>query len=164
MNELNDEYYMSLAIEEAKKARDIDEIPIGAIIVSNDKIIARGYNRKEIDKDATLHAEMIAIREACSQVSGWRIPNSTMYVTLEPCSMCAGALVQARVNRLVIALRDKKTGACGSVLDIVRCDKFNHMIDVKFGVLEDESYSLIRRFFDDLRIRKKAYGKSSIEK
>lgn len=155
MIELNDEYYMNLAIEEAKKAYEIDEIPIGAIIVSNDKIVGRGYNRKESDKDATLHAEMIAIREACQCVGGWRIPNATMYVTLEPCSMCAGALVQARVNRLVIALKDEKTGACGTVLNIVRCEKFNHMVDVKFGVMEDEAYYLLRTFFDNLRKRKK---------
>lgn len=153
--ETNDEFFMGLALKEAEKAYDIGEIPIGAVIVSNGKVIGKGYNRKEIDKDATLHAEMIAIRQACKCIGGWRIPESTMYVTLEPCSMCAGALVQARVNRLVISLKDEKTGACGSVVNIVRNEKFNHKIDVEFGLCSSESYAIIRKFFDELRNRKK---------
>lgn len=151
--EKNDEYFMKLALKQAEMAYEIGEIPIGAIIVSDGKIVGKGYNRKETDKDATLHAEMIAIRQACKFLGGWRIPNSTMYVTLEPCSMCAGALVQARVNRLVIALKDEKTGACGSVVNIARNDKFNHKIDVEFGLCRCESYAIIRSFFDELRNR-----------
>ena len=150
----NDEYYMLEALKEAKKAYDIEEIPIGSVILKDGVIIGRGYNQKETKKDATLHAEIIAIKEACENLGGWRLIDCTMYVTLETCSMCAGALINARVDRLVIGAKDKKTGACGSIMDIVNDDRLNHQIDTNFGVLEEECSSIIKDFFRMLRSKK----------
>lgn len=148
---MNDTYFMKEAIKEAHKAKELMEVPIGAVIVKDNKIVGRGYNRKETDKDATLHAEIIAIKDACNNLGGWRLPNCTMYVTLEPCAMCAGALVNARVNRLVIATRDNKTGACGTVLNIAQNSFLNHQIDIEFGICEDECTFILKEFFKDLR-------------
>lgn len=148
---MNDIYFMQEAIKEALKARELMEVPIGAIIVKDNKIVGRGYNRKETLKDATLHAEIIAIKDACKNLGGWRLPNCTMYVTLEPCAMCAGALVNARVDRLVIATSDEKTGACGSVLNIAQNQFLNHQINIEYGVCEDECKFILKGFFKDLR-------------
>ncbi|MDF2676652.1 MAG: adenosine deaminase [Bacillota bacterium] len=150
-----DEKFMQEALNEAKKAYELKEIPIGAVIVRNGEIIGRGHNLKETLKDATLHAEISAIKSACNNLNGWRLPGCTMYVTLEPCSMCAGALVNARVERLVIGARDLKTGACGSVLNIVQMDKLNHQVNVDFGVMEEECSSILSDFFKELRKYKK---------
>lgn len=150
-----DEEFMQEALNEAIKAYELKEIPIGAIIVRNGEVIGRGHNLKETLKDATLHAEISAIKNACNNLKGWRLPGCTMYVTLEPCSMCAGALVNARVEKLVIGARDLKTGACGSVLNIVQMDKLNHQVDVVFGVMEEECSSLLSDFFKELRKNKK---------
>lgn len=150
-----DETFMREALKEALKAYEINEVPIGAVIVRNGEIVGRGFNQKETLKDATLHAEVTAIRDACRNLGGWRLPGCTMYVTLEPCAMCAGALVNARVERLVIGTRDLKTGACGSVLNIVQMDNLNHQVEVEFGVLEEECASLIKDFFLKLRKYKK---------
>lgn len=150
-----DEFFMQEALKEAKKAYDINEVPIGAVIVHNGEIVGRGFNQKETLKDATLHAEMSAIKDACKNLGGWRLPGCTMYVTLEPCSMCAGALVNARVERLVIGAKDYKTGACGSVINIAQMDGLNHKINVSFGVLEDECSSILKEFFKGLRDSKK---------
>lgn len=146
-----DETYMEKALEEAKKAYDLLEVPIGAVIVKDGKIVGRGFNLKETKKDATLHAEIIAIKDACRNLGGWRLPGCTMYVTLEPCPMCAGALVNSRIERLVIGARDPKTGACGSIINIVEMEGLNHQIDVKFGVLEEECSNLLKKFFIELR-------------
>lgn len=154
-NILTDDKYMELAIEEAKKAYDLMEIPIGAVIVRDGYVVGKGFNRKETDKDATLHAEMIAIRQACAALGGWRLPGCTMYVTLEPCAMCTGALVNARVERLVIGAPDLRTGACGSVMNIADTDYLNHRIDVTFGVRESECSILLKEFFKELRLRYK---------
>lgn len=150
-----DEFFMKEALKEAYKAYEINEVPIGAVIVRNGEIVGRGYNQKETLKDATLHAEISAIKDACSNLGGWRLPSCTMYVTLEPCSMCAGALVNARVERLVIGARDLKTGACGSVLNIVQMDRLNHQINVQFGVLEEDCSYILKSFFEILRNSKK---------
>lgn len=146
---------MKEALKEAYKAYDINEVPIGAVIVRNGEIVGRGYNQKETLKDATLHAEISAIKDACKNLGGWRLPGCTMYVTLEPCSMCAGALVNARIERLVIGTNDLKTGACGSVLNIIQTDKLNHQINVQFGVLEEDCSNILKLFFINLRNSKK---------
>jgi len=148
---MNDTYFMQEAIKEALKAREIMEVPIGAVIVKDNKIVGRGYNKKETQKDATLHAEIIAIKDACKNFGGWRPPNCTMYVTLEPCAMCTGALVNARVDRLIIAVKDEKTGACGTVLNIAQNECLNHQIEVEFGVCEEECRLILKEFFKDLR-------------
>ncbi len=148
---MNNTYFMQEAIKEALKAREIMEVPIGAVIVKDNKIVGRGYNKKETQKDATLHAEIIAIKDACKNLGGWRLPNCTMYVTLEPCAMCTGALVNARVDRLIIAVKDEKTGACGTVLNIAQNECLNHQIEVEFGVREEECRLILKEFFKDLR-------------
>lgn len=149
-----DELFMKEALKEAQKAYEINEVPIGAIIVRNGEIVGRGYNQKETMKDATLHAEISSIKDACVNLRGWRLPGCTMYVTLEPCPMCAGALVNSRIERLVIGARDLKTGACGSVLNIVQMEKLNHQINVQFGVLEEDCSNILKTFFAELRISK----------
>lgn len=149
-----DELFMKEALNEAYKAYEINEVPIGAVIVRNGEIVGRGYNQKETLKDATLHAEISAIKDACKNLGGWRLPGCTMYVTLEPCAMCAGALVNARIDKLVVGTRDLKTGACGSVLNIVQMEKLNHQIDVRLGMLEEECTAIIKDFFSELRKQK----------
>ncbi|WP_019229214.1 tRNA adenosine(34) deaminase TadA [Sedimentibacter sp. B4] len=149
-----DELFMKEALNEAYKAYEINEVPIGAVIVRNGEIVGRGYNQKETLKDATLHAEILAIKDACKNLGGWRLPGCTMYVTLEPCAMCAGALVNARIENLVVGTRDLKTGACGSVLNIVQMEKLNHQIDVRLGILEEECTAIIKDFFSELRKKK----------
>jgi len=149
-----DKYFMKEALCEASKAYDLKEIPIGAVIVKDGKIVGSGYNLKEPLKDATLHAEILAIKDACKNLGGWRLPGCTMYVTLEPCAMCAGALVNARLERLVIGAKDYKTGACGSVLNIVQMESLNHQVVVEFGILEDECSDMLKRFFSELRKEK----------
>lgn len=150
-----DELFMKEALKEAYKAYEINEVPIGAVIVRNGEIVGRGYNQKETQKDATLHAEISAIKDACNNLGGWRLPGCIMYVTLEPCSMCAGALVNARIEKLVIGAKDLKTGACGSVLNIVQMEKLNHQIDVQFGVLVEDCSQILKTFFAKLRNSKK---------
>lgn len=144
---------MEEALKEAYKAYEINEVPIGAVIVRKGEIVGRGFNQKETLKDATLHSEITAIKDACKKLGGWRLPGCTMYVTLEPCPMCAGAIVNSRIERLVIGARDLKTGACGSVLDITNNKKLNHQPEVKFGVLEKECTGILQDFF--IKLRKK---------
>ena len=146
-----DERYMKEALAEAGKAFDLGEVPVGAVIVRSGEVIARGHNLTETEKDPTMHAEMIAVREAAAVLGGWRLPGCTMYVTLEPCAMCAGALVWARLDRLVAGAKDPKAGACGSVIDIPHQKKFNHSIEVEYGVLEDECAGMLKEFFRKLR-------------
>lgn len=150
-----DEIFMMEALKEAYKAYEINEVPIGAVIVRNGEVVGKGFNQKETLKDATLHAEISAIKNACKNLGGWRLPGCTMYVTLEPCPMCAGALVNSRIERLVIGTRDLKTGACGSVLNIVQMEDLNHQLDVQFGVLEEECSNMLKEFFAELRKYKK---------
>lgn len=144
---------MKLALEEAYKAYSTDEVPVGAIIVKEGKIIGRGYNLRETSKDPLAHAEIIAIRQASKEIGGWRLIGCTMYVTIEPCPMCAGAIINSRIDRLVIGARDPKMGACGSVIDITQNPKFNHRVDITWGVLEKECSYIMKKFFKELRKR-----------
>ena len=142
------EDYMRLALEEADLAAAHGDVPIGAVVVSRDGVVlAREHNRRELDSDPTAHAELLALREATRHLSGWRLEGATVYVTLEPCAMCAGAMVLARVTRLVFGASDPKAGAAGSLYDIVRDPRFNHRLDVTAGVLADECGEVLRAFF-----------------
>ncbi len=151
---MTDLEYMQEALALAKQAVAADEVPVGAVVVSRGEIVGRGYNQREKGKDATLHAETIAIRQACAKLGGWRIPDSTLYVTLEPCPMCAGAMVNARINRLVYGAADPKAGAAGSVLNIVDHPGLNHRLTVESGLLQEEAAALLKEFF--ARKRRKA--------
>ena len=147
--------FMREALKEAVIAKNLGEVPIGAVIVHNDEIIARGHNMTEILKDPTCHAEMMAVREAAKKLGGWRLPNCSIYVTCEPCSMCAGALVWSRIEKLYIGTMDPKAGACGSVIDIVREEHFNHNLEIETGILAEECSTLLKDFFAELRQRPK---------
>lgn len=149
-----DEKYMRAAIGQARKAGAIGEVPIGCVIVYEDKIIARGYNRRTIDKNVLSHAEIIAIKKACKKMGDWRLEGCTMYVTLEPCPMCAGAIVQARIPKVVIGCMNPKAGCAGSVLDLLHEDGFNHQVEMENGVLEEECSRLMKDFFKALREKK----------
>ena len=146
-----EEKYMKAAIREAKKAEAIREVPIGCVIVHEDKIIARGYNRRITDKNVLSHAEIIAIRKACKKIGDWRLEDCTMYVTLEPCPMCAGAIVQARIPKVVIGCMNPKAGCAGSVLDMLHEDGFNHQVETQIGVLEETCSTMLKTFFKELR-------------
>lgn len=150
-----DEKYMRAAVKEAGKARAIGEVPIGCVIVYEDKIIARGYNRRTADKNVLSHAEINAIRKACKKMGDWRLEGCTMYVTLEPCPMCAGAIVQARIPRVVIGCMNAKAGCAGSVLDLLHEEGFNHQVETLTGVLGEECSQIMKNFFKDLREKKK---------
>ena len=139
--------FMREALALASQAAEADETPVGAVIVRNGQIVSRGWNMREQGRDATLHAEMCAIREACERMGGWRLPGTTLYVTLEPCPMCAGAIVNARIERVVFGAADPKAGACGSVLDITGCEKLNHHPRMIGGVLAEEAAALLKSFF-----------------
>ncbi len=146
-----DEHYMSLAIKEAQKAQDKEEVPVGAVIVLDGQIIGRAHNQVEMLKDATAHAEMIAMTQAESHVKDWRLAGCTLYVTKEPCFMCAGALVQTRISRLVFGARDVKAGGAGSAMNLVQEPKLNHWVDVTSGVKEEECKAILQVFFKRLR-------------
>lgn len=149
-----DECYMKEAIRQAKKAYALDEVPIGCVIVYQDKIIARGYNRRNTDKNTLAHAEISAIKKASKKLGDWRLEDCTLYVTLEPCQMCAGAIVQARVTRTVIGSMNPKAGCGGSILNLLEMQEFNHQVDVTRGVLEEECSSMLTTFFKELRAKK----------
>ena len=144
---------MKIAFREAQKAFDIEEAPVGAVIIHEDKIIAKAHNQRELLRDPTAHAEMIAITQAASHLGSRRLDGSTMYVTLEPCAMCAGAIVLARIPRLVFGAWDPKAGAAGSVMDIVSNSSLNHQVEVTTGVMEKECGAILREFFARLRDR-----------
>lgn len=150
-----DEKFMKAALVQAKKAYAIDEVPIGCVIVQNGKIIARGYNRRNMDKNTLAHAELTAIRKASRKTGDWRLEDCTMYITLEPCQMCAGAIVQSRMKRVVIASMNAKAGCAGSVLNLLQMQQFNHQVEITRGVLEEECSTLLSSFFRELRERKK---------
>lgn len=155
--------FMKEALRQARKAYDIGETPIGAVIVQDDKVIARGYNKRETKKNALLHAEMIAIDKACRKLGGWRLPRCEMYVTLEPCAMCAGAITHTRIERLYFGAYDKKTGCAGSVCNLFEPNLFCHTVQVTGGVMENECASLIKSFFRELRACKK-YNNNKYQK
>ncbi len=150
-----DEQYMHLALKEAKKAEEINEVPIGAIIVNQNGIIASGYNERESTKLAVSHAEMIAITKANKQLNSWRLEDCTLYVTLEPCPMCAGAIVQSRIKRVVFGASDQKAGCAGTILNLLEESKFNHQVNVTSGILADECQRIISNFFHTIRVKKK---------
>ena len=150
-----DEKYMKEAIKQAKKAYALGEVPIGCVIVYQDKIIGRGYNRRNTDKNTLAHAEITAINKASKKMGDWRLEGCTLYVTLEPCQMCAGAIVQARITEVVMGTMNPKAGCCGSILNILDMPQFNHQVRVKKGVLEENCSSLLTSFFKELRIRNK---------
>ncbi len=144
---------MSLALEEAYKAFSTYEVPVGAVIVHDSKVISRGYNKRETLKDPTAHAEIIAIKEASKYLGGWRLIGCTMYVTLEPCSMCAGAIINSRIERLVIGAKDPKRGCCGSVINLLDNPNFNHKVEVEFGILKDKCSNILTEFFKQIRCK-----------
>lgn len=154
-----DEKYMKEAIKQAKKAYALGEVPIGCVIVYQDKIIARGYNRRNTDKNTLAHAEITAINKASKKMNDWRLEGCTLYVTLEPCQMCAGAIVQARIDEVVMGSMNPKAGCGGSILNILEMPQFNHQVRVKRGILEDACSALLTSFFKELRIRNKQESK-----
>jgi len=146
-----DECFMRIALEEAKKAAAEDEVPVGAIGVIGDEVVARAHNRREQLQDPLAHAELLIIKEVSSKLRTWRLVDLVIYVTLEPCPMCAGAMVQARIKRLVYGLADPKAGAAGSVMNLLQHDSLNHFVEVRGGVLAEESRELLRDFFSRRR-------------
>lgn len=150
-----EEKFMKEALKEAKKAYGKEEVPVGAVIVKNGKIIAKAHNLKETKKDTTCHAEILAIQKASKKLNAWRLEDCEMYVTLEPCSMCAGALIQSRIKKVYIGTMDYKTGACGSVYNLLKDYTFNHKVECEIGILKDECEKILQDFFKDLRKKKK---------
>ena len=146
-----EEKYMKEALRQAKKAEKLGEVPIGCVIVKDGKIIARGYNRRNTDKNTLAHAELQAIRKASKAVGDWRLEECTMYITLEPCQMCAGAIVQARIPRVVIGCRKPKAGCAGSILNLLNVPAFNHQVELTEGILQEECSTLLKEFFRKLR-------------
>jgi tRNA(adenine34) deaminase len=142
---------MAQALKEAEKARKKGETPVGAVVVRDGEIIARAHNEKEMKHDSTLHAEITAIKRASKKLGSWRLTDCDLYVTLEPCTMCAGAIIQSRIRTLYIGTSDLKAGAAGSVIDVFRVDAFNHRVDVVWGILEDECSAILKDFFRLLR-------------
>ncbi|HCU08616.1 MAG TPA: tRNA-specific adenosine deaminase [Clostridiales bacterium] len=144
-------HYMGIALEEAQKAFEKGEVPVGAVIVKGEDIIGRGYNLVESIKDPTAHAEILAIRQAAETLGGWRLSGCDLYVTVEPCAMCAGAIVLSRISRLFIGTPDPKAGACFSVNNLVTDSRLNHQVELSIGILEEECRQLMRQFFRQLR-------------
>ena len=147
------EKFMKVAIAQAKKAYALGEVPIGCVIEYEGKIIGRGYNRRKTDKNTLSHAELIAIRKASKKIGDWRLEGCTLYVTLEPCQMCAGAIVQARIPTVVIGCMNPKAGCAGSILNILQVPQFNHQVEIINGVFEKECSSMLTEFFRELRIK-----------
>lgn len=150
------EKYMKEALKQAKKAYALGEVPIGCVIVHEGKIIGRGYNRRNTDKNTLAHAEITAINKASKKIGDWRLEECTLYVTLEPCQMCAGAIVQARIPEVVMGCMNPKAGCAGSILNILEHPSFNHQVSVTRGILEEECSEMLKTFFTELRIRNKA--------
>lgn len=156
LTETEKEYFMRAALEEAAKAREIQEVPIGAVVVLEGEIIGRGHNLRETDQDATAHAEMFAIREACKHLDSWRLERSQLFVTLEPCPMCSGAMMLSRVEEVYFGAFDPKGGTAGTLMNLLEDQRFNHWAYVEGGILAEECGSVLSEFFRDLRARKKA--------
>ena len=147
--------YMKAAVKQAQKAYQLGEVPIGCVIVHEGKIIARGYNRRNTDKNTLAHAEITAINRASKKIGDWRLEECTLYVTLEPCQMCAGAIVQARIPSVVMGCMNPKAGCAGSILNLLNMPEFNHQVDVTRGILEEECSQMLKQLFKELRIRNK---------
>ncbi len=144
-------YYMQKAFEEAKKAFAVNEVPIGCVIVFNGKIIGKGFNKRNTEKNSLCHAEIEAINQACKIIGDWRLEDCILFVTVEPCPMCAGAIVQARIKEVVFGTRNKKAGCCGSVLNLLNCDGFNHQVEITEGIMQEKCSSLMSNFFKKRR-------------
>ncbi len=149
------EKYMKEAIKQAKKAYALEEVPIGCVIVYGGKIIGRGYNRRMTDKTALAHAELTAIKKACKRIGDWRLDDCEMYVTLEPCQMCSGAIVQSRIKKVYIGCMNPKAGCAGSVMNMLQVPQFNHQVETEKGVLEEECSKMLSAFFKELRKKQK---------
>jgi tRNA(adenine34) deaminase len=147
--------FMAEALKEAQKAYDLDEVPIGAVVVKDGEIVGRGYNLREIGKDPTLHAEMVAMRQAAAEVKSWRLTGCEIYVTIEPCPMCAGAMLQARIDRVIFGARDPKAGCAGSLYNLLQDSRFNHRIEIVEGIMEEQCRNIIRDFFCNKRNQKR---------
>ena len=145
------EKYMKMAIVQAKKAERLDEVPIGCVIVHDGMVVGRGYNRRNIDRNTLSHAELNAIKKASRKLGDWRLDDCEMYVTTEPCQMCAGAIVQARIKKVYIGCMNPKAGCAGSILNLLQVDKFNHQVEIESGILKDECSNLLIKFFRKLR-------------
>jgi len=156
------EKYMREALKQAKKAYSLGEVPIGCVVVHEGKIIGRGYNRRNTDKNTLSHAEITAIRKASKVIGDWRLENCTLYVTLEPCQMCAGAIVQARIPEVVMGCMNPKAGCAGSILNILEMPEFNHQVKVSRGILEQECSNLLKTFFTELRARNRAEKETAL--
>jgi tRNA(adenine34) deaminase len=152
---MNDEKYMREALKQARRAYLLGEVPIGCVIVYKDKIIGRGYNRRNTNKTTLAHAELTAINKASKSMGDWRLEDCTIYITLEPCQMCAGAIVQARIKRAVVGTMNPKAGCGGSILNLLQMEEFNHQVEITTGVLKKECTELLQSFFKELRIRNK---------
>jgi tRNA(adenine34) deaminase len=148
--------WMKTALAEAKKARAEGEVPVGAVVVKDDAVIGRGHNQVEGLKDPTAHAEILAIGAAASTLGSWRLEGAAMYVTLEPCTMCAGAIVLARLDRLIYGASDPKSGACGTLMNVPRDERLNHLVEIEPGFMEEECSFLLKSFFEELRKKKEA--------
>ena len=159
---MNEEFYMKQALKEAEKAYKKLEVPVGAVIVKDGKIIARAHNQKETKTDTTKHAEILAIQKASKKLKSWRLIDCEMYVTLEPCTMCAGAIINSRIKKVNIGAMDEKTGAAGSVLNIFEDYTFNHKVETKNGILKDECENILKSFFKELRKMKKDNGGQNV--
>lgn len=155
LKQKTDEKFMKQALLQAKKAKELGEVPIGCVIVQDGKVIGRGYNRRNTDKSTLSHAEITAIRKASKKLNDWRLEECTLYVTLEPCQMCAGAIVQSRMKKVVIATMNPKAGCAGSVLNLLQMAAFNHQVEIEKGVLEEECSMMLSDFFRELREKKK---------
>lgn len=151
------EKYMREAIKQARKAYAIGEVPIGCVIVYEGKIIGRGYNRRTIDKNPLAHAELIAIKKASKKMGDWRLEDCTLYVTLEPCQMCSGAIVQARMKKVVVGCMNPKAGCAGSILNLLQVEQFNHQVELETGVLQEECSLMMKSFFKELRKAKQKH-------
>ena len=150
-----DEKYMKQAIKQAWKAYDNGDVPIGCVLVRDGRVIARGYNRRNKDGQVLAHAELLAIRKASKLLGDWRLEDCTMYVTLEPCQMCSGAIVQARIPRVVIGCMNPKAGCAGSIINLLDMQEFNHQVETERGILEEECSEMLKRFFKELRVKLK---------
>lgn len=149
-----EEKYMNEAIKQAQKGLSLGEVPIGCVIVYNDKIIARGYNRRIIDKNTLSHAELNAIKKASKHLNDWRLDNCEMYITLEPCQMCSGAIVQSRIKKVYIGCMNPKAGCAGSIMNLLQVPEFNHQVDIESGILENKCSTMLTSFFKELRSKK----------
>lgn len=150
------EKYMKEALKQAKKAYQLNEVPIGCVITYQDKIIARGYNKRNTNKNTLAHAEITAINKASKKLGDWRLEGCTLYVTLEPCQMCAGAIVQSRIQKVVIGTMNKKAGCAGSIINLLQMKEFNHQVEIEYGILEKECSFILKDFFKNLRETKKS--------